>query len=320
MLLVQPNRCAEYDNYIKKCVEENSAPANFIPLAMAIMIYESGCNPYINGSKGEKGLMQILPDNFERLGIENPYDPRENICGGVRYLKYLYDLTKSEEIPERIRSEYENMSEEERLKYIIAGYNGGDAVIKRKRISNTDYVKNVWRIYKVLEELEALIVIFPDVSFKISLKEVIQESPELKAGEEFGIRIKIEGSGKDLNKVNVVDAIFSFPEENFTLVGGKEKNGWKIVRRRVPIINGVGEVELSDLRVKKVKDAKFKVRIGMCVRLKESERGRIYLPAECPAEKEINIPEKGLLDPEGCPSISYEYSVHKREWEKKDTQ
>lgn len=60
-------------------------------LVKAIIKAESDFNPKAVSKKGAMGLMQIMPQNFQRLDIEDPFNPRENIMGGTRYFRYLYD-------------------------------------------------------------------------------------------------------------------------------------------------------------------------------------------------------------------------------------
>ncbi len=60
-------------------------------LVKAIIKAESDFNPRAVSKKGAMGLMQIMPENFQLLDIQNPFDPKENIMGGTRYFKYLYD-------------------------------------------------------------------------------------------------------------------------------------------------------------------------------------------------------------------------------------
>lgn len=60
-------------------------------LVKAIIKAESDFDPKAVSTKGAMGLMQIMPENFQHLDIENPLDPRENIMGGTRYFKYLYE-------------------------------------------------------------------------------------------------------------------------------------------------------------------------------------------------------------------------------------
>jgi soluble lytic murein transglycosylase-like protein len=52
---------------------------------------DSDFDPRAVSEKGAKGLMQIMPFNFKALGIQDPFDPRENIMGGALYMRQLLD-------------------------------------------------------------------------------------------------------------------------------------------------------------------------------------------------------------------------------------
>ena len=60
-------------------------------LVHAIISVESKYDPNAISSKGAMGLMQLVPATARRFGVENPFDPKQNIEGGVNYLKYLLD-------------------------------------------------------------------------------------------------------------------------------------------------------------------------------------------------------------------------------------
>ncbi|WP_088042525.1 lytic transglycosylase domain-containing protein [Bacillus sp. EAC] len=56
-------------------------------LIQSIIKQESGFNPNAVSHAGAKGLMQIMPFNFESYGITNPFDPKQNIEAGTRMIK-----------------------------------------------------------------------------------------------------------------------------------------------------------------------------------------------------------------------------------------
>lgn len=60
-------------------------------LVRAIIFAESGYNPRATSKKGARGLMQLMPSTAKALGVEDIYDPQENIDGGVRYFRTLLD-------------------------------------------------------------------------------------------------------------------------------------------------------------------------------------------------------------------------------------
>ena len=78
---------------IDQLVEQTASRYQVDPeLIRAIIRVESGYDPKAVSSKGAMGLMQLIPATAQRFGVANPFDPKQNLEGGVNYLKYLLDL------------------------------------------------------------------------------------------------------------------------------------------------------------------------------------------------------------------------------------
>ncbi|HIJ68531.1 MAG TPA: transglycosylase SLT domain-containing protein [Deltaproteobacteria bacterium] len=125
-----PNQAA-YDPHIKLTCKLYGLDCN---LVKAIILAESGFNPQAVSPKGAMGLMQLMPDTSRDLGVLNPFDPRQNIDGGARYLRMMLDLFGND------------------TALALAAYNAGpEAVTKHGGIPPFDetqiYVKTVMDFY-----------------------------------------------------------------------------------------------------------------------------------------------------------------------------
>jgi soluble lytic murein transglycosylase-like protein len=65
-------------------------------LLRAVMERESAFRPCAVSPKGAQGLMQLMPDTAGELGVEDAFDPKQNIDGGARFLKQLLDKYKGD--------------------------------------------------------------------------------------------------------------------------------------------------------------------------------------------------------------------------------
>ncbi len=103
-------------------------------LIKAMILAESGFNPYAVSRKGARGLMQLMPATAERMHVSNIFDPKENIEGGIRHLKYLVSLFDND------------------LALSLAAYNAGEKMVAQfKGIppypETIEYVKKVIALY-----------------------------------------------------------------------------------------------------------------------------------------------------------------------------
>lgn len=100
----------KYDGIIKEIAKEyDLEPA----LIHSIILIESDYDPRAVSNKGAMGLMQLMPATAEHYGVKNPFDPRENIMGGTKYLKDMCKL-------------YYNSTD-----HVLAAYNAGQTAIKK---------------------------------------------------------------------------------------------------------------------------------------------------------------------------------------------
>jgi hypothetical protein len=81
---VDPVSQARLELLIKKYAQKHGVDEK---LVQAVLRQESGGNPLAISPKGAMGLMQLMPETAESLGVQNAFDPAANVAGGVRYLK-----------------------------------------------------------------------------------------------------------------------------------------------------------------------------------------------------------------------------------------
>jgi len=132
----KPRDVKAYDEHLREACERYRIPFAF---ARAIAAAESNFNPAAVSHAGAQGLMQLMPATAVSMYVDDAFDPRENIHGGVRYLRVLTNLFDGD------------------LVKVIAAYNAGpDAVRKANgvpRIEETQtYVKRVLELYKRFKE------------------------------------------------------------------------------------------------------------------------------------------------------------------------
>ena len=60
-------------------------------LVRAVARAESALNPAAVSPRGARGVMQLMPDTARELGVDNPFDPAQNIDAGARLLRQLLE-------------------------------------------------------------------------------------------------------------------------------------------------------------------------------------------------------------------------------------
>ncbi|NMG76303.1 transglycosylase SLT domain-containing protein [Aromatoleum diolicum] len=84
-------------------------------LALAIALTESGLNPVAVSPKNAMGVMQLIPATAARFNVRNPFDPVDNIKGGLAYLRWLLAYFRGD------------------IALAAAGYNAGEGAVDRYR-------------------------------------------------------------------------------------------------------------------------------------------------------------------------------------------
>lgn len=105
-----PERFHRYDTYIRQAASLYQIPE---ALVRAVIKVESNYDPRAVSPANARGLMQLIPETAERMQVRDIHDPRQNIFGGVRYLRILANLFNGD------------------LELTIAAYNAGENAVIR---------------------------------------------------------------------------------------------------------------------------------------------------------------------------------------------
>ncbi len=124
-------RKSDFDGLIRRIALSEGVDPQLI---RGIVQVESQFNPRARSSKGAMGLMQLMPETANLMGIRDPWDPQENITAGTRYFsslmkRYRGDVAKA-----------------------LAAYNAGPTAVDSYNgippyQETREYVKNVLAIF-----------------------------------------------------------------------------------------------------------------------------------------------------------------------------
>ena len=108
-------------------------------LVKAIIMAESGYDPTATSKMGAKGLMQLMPATAEELGVEDSYNPKQNINAGVGYFKKLLNRFEGD------------------VKLALAAYNAGTKKVRQYKgippyKATRYYIKKVFEYYQIYKK------------------------------------------------------------------------------------------------------------------------------------------------------------------------
>ncbi len=100
----------QIDRAVKDAARKYGLP---VGLVHSVIRHESGFNPQAESTAGAQGLMQLMPATAKELGVVDPFDIRQNIDAGSRYLKQMLDRFDGD------------------LRKALAAYNAGPGTVRK---------------------------------------------------------------------------------------------------------------------------------------------------------------------------------------------
>jgi len=99
-----------YDPFIDRVARENGVAPDLIK---AVALVESGFDPHAVSPKGAQGLMQLMPETARQYGVNDAFDPLQNLRAGTIHLRKLLEEFRGD------------------LVLALAAYNAGAGAVKR---------------------------------------------------------------------------------------------------------------------------------------------------------------------------------------------
>jgi soluble lytic murein transglycosylase-like protein len=149
----EPPQNKKFDDIIKEVAKKYDLEASLIH---SIIRTESDYDPHCVSTKGALGLMQLMPETARAYGVGNPFKPRDNIEGGVRYLKDLINLY------------------DRRTRFVLAAYNAGQTAVKKyggipPYPETRRYIEKVMTSYpeSLIKETKTKVYVYQDSSGRV---------------------------------------------------------------------------------------------------------------------------------------------------------
>lgn len=132
----QAKRLAQHAPEIQAAAAKYNVP---VELICGVILQESGGNARAVSPAGAQGLMQLMPKTAKRFGVENSFDPAQNIDGGTRYLRFLLDRFDGN------------------IELTLAGYNAGEGAVAKHGNKVPPFRETQQYIPKVLGYTQSMI-------------------------------------------------------------------------------------------------------------------------------------------------------------------
>ena len=126
-----PKSAKDFDALIERAARRHGLPPGLIK---AVVRAESNFHPDAVSNKGAQGLMQLMPETAEDLGVDDPFRAEDNVYGGTRYLRAMYERYGD-------------------WKFALAAYNAGPGAVDRfggvpPYAETQEYVERVLHYYR----------------------------------------------------------------------------------------------------------------------------------------------------------------------------
>lgn len=127
----KPRSPAAYDQLISRVAARHNLPPAMVK---AVVKAESNFQPFARSNKGAQGLMQLMPGTAEDMGVDDPFEAEDNVQGGSRYLRAMYERFGD-------------------WKHALAAYNAGPGAVERfggipPYAETQQYVERVLHYYR----------------------------------------------------------------------------------------------------------------------------------------------------------------------------
>ena len=153
---------SDVDGYLVQSGTKNGVD----PLLLySVMHQESSFKSHAVSPKGARGLMQLMPGTAMRYSVTNIFDPRQNIEGGARYLRFLLDRFEGN------------------VNLALAGYNAGEGAVEKygwqipPYAETQEYVRRISRRYSLLQDPNAALYAKPVSRTQLSRLQTNEPTP-----------------------------------------------------------------------------------------------------------------------------------------------